>query len=92
MAVASAATQSVFLSHASRDAALAQHLCALLEGKGVRCWIAPRDVQPGCSYPDEIVRGIDECASLILLTTSAQSLHITSSTRWNRHTSVGRPS
>lgn len=70
MSGVSSTSQSAFLSHASKDAALAQQLCALLEAKGVRCWIAPRDVQPGCSYPDEIVRGIEECSSLLLLATS----------------------
>jgi hypothetical protein len=29
----------------------------LLEERGVRCWIAPRDVKPGASYGDEIIRG-----------------------------------
>ena len=35
----------VFISHSSKDAPLAQLICHRLEENGVRCWIAPRDIQ-----------------------------------------------
>lgn len=60
---------SAFISHSSLDASTAQELCSRLESKGVKCWIAPRDVTPGNPYADEIVRGIEGCTSLILLST-----------------------
>jgi hypothetical protein len=33
---------SVFLSHSSQDAAVAQAVCAYLEREGIKCWLAPR--------------------------------------------------
>lgn len=50
---------------------MAQELCALLESRGVRCWIAPRNIDPGAEYADEIVRGIRSCDALILVATPA---------------------
>ncbi|MBQ1333223.1 MAG: tetratricopeptide repeat protein [Lachnospiraceae bacterium] len=35
----------VFISHSSKDAAIAQLICHRLEEAGIRCWIAPRDIQ-----------------------------------------------
>ena len=36
-----------FISHAKTDAKTAQNIAAALESRGVACWIAPRDVEPG---------------------------------------------
>jgi TIR domain len=60
---------SAFISHSSLDASTARELCTRLESRGVTCWIAPRDVTPGNPYADEIVRGIEGCTWLILLST-----------------------
>jgi TolB-like protein/Flp pilus assembly protein TadD len=57
----------VFLSYASQDAAVAQRLCAALEGAGQRCWIAPRDVKAGEAYAAAIVQAINSCRMLVLL-------------------------
>lgn len=61
---------TAFISHASADDAQAARLTSLLEQRGVRCWIAPRDVNPGQPYADEIVRGIEGCAAFVLLATT----------------------
>jgi len=45
----------------------------LLEERGVRCWIAPRDVKPGASYGDEIIRGIETSSAFILVLSSASN-------------------
>ena len=37
----------VFLSYSSKDKAVADAACAVLERGGVRVWIAPRDILPG---------------------------------------------
>jgi hypothetical protein len=68
--VAEPQTPSAFVSHSSKDAALAKELCGRLEARGIRCWIGPRDVQPGRPYAEEIVRGIEACQSLVLLATA----------------------
>jgi tetratricopeptide (TPR) repeat protein len=49
-----AVAHDVFISHASDDKAVADAVCAALEGRGIRCWIAPRDVLPGRPYPEAI--------------------------------------
>lgn len=63
-------SRSAFISHSSADAAMAQQLCELMESRGVRCWLAPRNLDPGSPYGDEIVRGVASCDSLVLLATS----------------------
>jgi hypothetical protein len=37
----------VFVSYSSDDKPTADAVCATLENKGIRCWIAPRDILPG---------------------------------------------
>lgn len=37
----------VFISYASSDKPVADAVCAALEQRGIRCWIAPRDILPG---------------------------------------------
>lgn len=36
----------IFISYSSRDA-LPHRVCSELEARGLRCWIAPRDIRPG---------------------------------------------
>src|SRR5271167_4341309 len=57
----------VFVSYASQDAAVANSIVENLEGQGLKCWIAPRDVKPGAQYADAIVRAINEAKSVVLV-------------------------
>jgi TolB-like protein/Flp pilus assembly protein TadD len=57
----------VFISYASRDAAVAQKVCLALEAADFPCWMAPRDIVPGTLYADGIVRAINESAILVLI-------------------------
>jgi TIR domain len=66
-------TPRVFISHAKTDAKIAQDIAAALEARGVACWIAPRDVEPGRNFGDEIVRGIDACPAFILMLSQASN-------------------
>jgi len=61
------ASSHVFISYASQDAAVANSVVEALEGYGVKCWIAPRDVVPGALYADEIVRAINEAQVVVLI-------------------------
>jgi hypothetical protein len=36
--------RDVFLSYSSKDKTVADAACAMLEAKGVRRWMAPRDI------------------------------------------------
>ena len=48
----------VFLSYAAADRAPAFAVVAGLEGQGIRCWVAPRDIPAGSEYGREIVEAI----------------------------------
>jgi formylglycine-generating enzyme required for sulfatase activity len=70
----------IFISYASEDAATADRIRAGLEQAGVACWIAPRDIEPGTSFPAAITAAIGACAAqVLLLTTQANtSRHVLS--------------
>ena len=57
----------VFISHSSKNKATADAICHALEQNGVRCWIAPRDIQPGAQYGEQITKGIRECIVFLLV-------------------------
>ena len=57
----------VFISHSAQDKSVADAVCAGLENAGVRCWIAPRDVQPGRSFAGEITRAIQQSKAMVLI-------------------------
>ncbi|MEZ5816386.1 MAG: toll/interleukin-1 receptor domain-containing protein [Hyphomicrobiaceae bacterium] len=62
----------VFISHAVSDgAAKAGELVSRLEARGQACWIAPRDVAPGRTYPAQILAAIRDGRGLVLLLTEA---------------------
>lgn len=64
--------QDVFVSHASDDHAVAMQVCDLLEQRGVRCWIAPRNVSAGAVWDEAILDAI-EGAGVFLLILSARA-------------------
>ncbi len=57
----------LFVSHVSEDRAAAMEIVEELERRGVRCWIAPRDVRPGRPFDDEIADAIDGCRAMLLI-------------------------
>jgi hypothetical protein len=57
----------VFISHSTIDKAVSDAVCAALENGGIRCWVAPRDVQPGRSFAGEITRAIQESKIMVLI-------------------------
>jgi len=66
---ASTAGPRVFISYVSEepDRATALAVCAAIEARGVRCWIAPRDVPPGRSYAQCIPAAIRRCSVVVLV-------------------------
>ncbi len=58
---------SIFISHSSKDAEIANQICEFLEGKGKQCFLAPRDIHPGKEYAEEIVNGIDSSSAMVLI-------------------------
>jgi hypothetical protein len=61
----------VFISYASGDKADADAVVAMLEGSGVPCWIAPRDVEKGAAWPEAIAAAIGRCRLFLLLLSPA---------------------
>lgn len=60
----------LFISHAVADGAgKAAELVDRLEAGGNACWIAPRDVVPGRTYPAQILTAIRDGRGLVLLLT-----------------------
>lgn len=57
----------VFISHSTKDKAISDAVCAALENGGIRCWVAPRDVQAGRSFAGEITRAIQESKIMVLV-------------------------
>jgi hypothetical protein len=51
-------THQVFISYSSKDKHVGDAACALLEQRGYRCWIAPRDILPGQEWGGAIIDGI----------------------------------
>ncbi|HEX4485985.1 MAG TPA: toll/interleukin-1 receptor domain-containing protein [Terriglobales bacterium] len=60
----------VFISYSSKDKTVADAVCARLEARGIRCWIAPRDVQPGQPYGEEIIDAIHGSKTMVLVFSS----------------------
>lgn len=61
----------VFISHAKQDKAIADAVCATLEQQGIRCWIAPRDIQPGMDWGHSLITGLKGSRVLVLILSRA---------------------
>ncbi|MBQ8325647.1 MAG: toll/interleukin-1 receptor domain-containing protein [Lachnospiraceae bacterium] len=59
----------IFISYSSKDSGEAFKACEVLEANGKKCFIAPRDIQMGKEYAEEIVNGIDHSQAVILFLT-----------------------
>ena len=57
----------VFISYSSKDASVAKAICHFMENRGIRVWIAPRDILPGLVWSEAIVDAISSSAILVLV-------------------------
>lgn len=57
----------VFVSYASDDKPTADAVCATLENRGIRCWIAPRDILPGMDWGGAIVDAISASRVMVVV-------------------------
>src|SRR6266513_877879 len=60
-------SRDVFISHSAQDKKVAETICSALEQGGIQCWMAPRDVRPGRSFPGEITRAIQQSKVMLLI-------------------------
>ena len=66
----SALAAKAFISHSSKDEAIAEAICQHLESAGVPCWIAPRDIEPGADWIEGILRGIASSRIFVVIFSS----------------------
>lgn len=60
----------VFISHSSRDQAVADQVCKTLEEHNIRCWISPRDVVPGALYGEALIDAINASRVMVVVLSS----------------------
>ena len=64
----------VFISYSPEDKTTADAICSHLEGRGIRCWYAPRDIAPGEEQGDAVLRGIENAKIMVLVFTKEANL------------------
>ena len=57
----------IFISHSSKDTLAASAIKQHLQNRGLRCWKAPDDIQPGESWPQAILRAISNSQIMLLV-------------------------
>src|SRR5262245_53394269 len=77
-------SHDVFISYSTKDKVAADRVCSGLESRGLQCWIAPRDIEAGTSYPSAIVHAVQSCRVFVLLLSSYSdaSPHVKSEVQW----------
>ena len=66
----------IFISYSSKQSNIAKRVCDYLEGNGVKCWIAPRDIPAGSEYGDEIGNAIQQAKVVVLVFSESASLSL----------------
>lgn len=60
----------VFISYSKKDKNIADAITAKLEGRKIKCWIAPRDINPGNDWGASIVDAIHNSRIMVLIFSS----------------------
>ena len=60
----------VFISYSTKDKPTADAVCAEIEKRSIRCWIAPRDVLPGQDYGEALVDAISASQLMVVVFSS----------------------
>jgi len=60
----------VIISYSTIDKPIADAVCAGLESRGIRCWIAPRDILAGMNYQEGIIDAINSSKIMVLIYSS----------------------
>jgi hypothetical protein len=59
--------RDVFISYSQPDQACAYELVERVEGAGLECWVAPRDIAPSADWAAEIIDAISSARTMILV-------------------------
>ena len=67
----------VYADH-EEDSKVAFKTCKILERQGLKCWIAPRDLSTGATYPGQLREAIKKSSAVVLILSknSNKSIHI----------------
>src|SRR5436305_1789583 len=57
----------LFISYAVEDKLVADAICSALEANGIRCWMAPRDIDPGSTWAEAIVKAIQGTRIMVVV-------------------------
>jgi hypothetical protein len=63
----------VFISYSQPDRECANEMVTRLEARGVKCWIAPRDISPSADWAAEIIDAISAARVMILVFSSSSN-------------------
>ena len=59
----------LFISYSTKNKTVADAVCARMESGGIRCWYAPRDIEPGANWAESIIHAIDGSKIMALIFT-----------------------
>lgn len=60
----------VFVSYSNKDKAIADAVVAALESSHIRCWYAPRDIQPSQDWGNAIIDAVEQSRVFLLIFSS----------------------
>jgi TIR domain len=60
-------SRPIFISFTRDDRKVAETICRALEGRGLQCWIATRDIDPGDNFQEAITHAIRAAKLMILV-------------------------
>jgi hypothetical protein len=60
----------IFIGYSVQDKPIADAVCTGLEKRGIRCWIAPRDLLPAGNYQEGLVDAITSSKIMVLIYSS----------------------
>lgn len=66
----------VFISYSHKDRNIADAICNRLEGEGIRCWYAPRNIQPGHEWAEDIIEALGESRIMVLVFTDSSNASV----------------
>jgi hypothetical protein len=61
---------NIFISHSSKDVAIASAVVAALEERKIRYWVSYRDIKPGEGWAQAITKAIEKSSVMVLIFSS----------------------
>ncbi len=81
----------IFISYSSSNKETADEVCSALETAGIRCWIAPRNIDFGRAYPEAVLEAIKNSSLVVLVFSAAADNSIQIRNEIERAVSHGIP-